>query len=99
MSSKKIAIQTFRGFRAAKQLASNGDYAIASYHGAETLTHLPTGAIVAKLDDGNAMDRAADAMVSLADVPRFDVQSFESVKAHLEAALARHGLAAAWRDG
>jgi hypothetical protein len=71
---------------------SVGDWAITAYRADESLTHLPTGTRLPAQGSRNAMHLA---LGELAELPRFDLQTWEANREAVRAVLDRHGL----RDG
>lgn len=99
MTMRRVKIATVEGFLDATCLASQGDWAITVRGGElQSLTHLPTGARCCTVESERDYAALPKAMqVLAADVPSFDVQTFEAMKSLLELVLDRFGLRPLWR--
>lgn len=72
----RTIVATPTGYRRARTLYVNGDWAIVSLDDAESVTHTPTGAKVAYCRPHQALEWS-DAVDGLATLERFDLQGLE----------------------
>jgi hypothetical protein len=82
-------IVTQHGVRRADVIARTGDWAVTRYASDVSITHLPTGS---RLPAVGTDAQLTDALADLAELPRFDLQTWEANRDAVKVVLRKHEL-------